>query len=146
MKIGSRALNVALQQLIMSYAAHKQRTAQASIPVDEQAPSVETQLCSSELERVARELCSKSMQLEVLKNRCKELDNQNQTLIAGADASQATIDCLNRQESDLLEKCALSCTCAQRSPTFSPSRSCSSARTLKPWKMCNVSSVEQRQT
>ena len=89
----------------MSYAAHKQRTTQAVAPAHEHAPPGDMQMCSSELERVARELSSKSMQLEVLKNRCKELVNHNQTLTDAVRGSQATIHCLDHQEADLLEKC-----------------------------------------
>lgn len=111
MKIGSRALNVALQQLIMSYATHKQRTLQGGPCVDEHAPPAQAEMCSSELERVARELSSKSMQLEVLKNRCKELSSHNQTLADAARGSQATIACLAQQEADLLDKCGPSFWC-----------------------------------
>jgi hypothetical protein len=112
-QISSRALNVALQQLIMSYATHKKLSAQAtnSDQAEDTGLLGEGHTCTTELQRISRELASKSVKLEVLKNRSKELILQKESLMADTVAAQSTIDCLGQQETDFLEKYDVCFTC-----------------------------------
>lgn len=104
--IGSRALNVSLQQLIVSYAAHKGRQAHGKSSLGDDHSHSADMPSAPEADRVDRELLSKRMQLKVLKNRSIELTKKSEAMTAAAAASQSTIDAYTQQETALTETCA----------------------------------------